>query len=170
MILDFNSDGECSVTNQTVMFITAMMRKNSQWHPINGEQTGGERSSREGSPRLQWMFCEKWHSFHTYFLAMWLGENRWVQQTPKLISSLVIKPVTDKISSLLWHNSSGKLPPLHCPWNQNDSKGLPIFLPVELCFNLRFWCINWWWNYNHKHLNKQVTRKTYSAKIPIRCC
>jgi len=58
MIFDFDSDGKCFVTNPTVTFTTAMMRKNSQRHPINGCTSRVERRSREGSPRLQWMFWE----------------------------------------------------------------------------------------------------------------
>ena len=46
--------------------------------------------------------------------AVWLGENRWVQQTPEFISSPVIKLVTDKTYSLLRHDSSEELPTLHC--------------------------------------------------------
>lgn len=116
--------------------------ENSQWHPINGCTSRVERRSRNGSPRLQWMFWEQQHRFNIYLQAMQLGEKIWVQQTPRFITSLVIKLVTDKTSSLLWHNSSGKIPPLDCPRDQNDSQRLPTFLPVDLCFNLRFWCIN----------------------------
>jgi hypothetical protein len=45
-------------------------------------------------------------------------------------------------------------------------------LPVERCFNLRFWCIKWRWKVfiiTNTSINRHVKRNIYSAKIPILC-
>jgi hypothetical protein len=69
-------------------------------------------------------------------VALQHGENRWVQQTPGFISSLVIKLVKDRTSSFLRYDISEWLPPLDCMWDQNDSQRLWLltFHHVELEF------------------------------------
>jgi hypothetical protein len=53
-------------------------------------------------------------------VASLLGENRQMQQTPSYLSSLTVKLVIGKTSSLLRHDSSEQLPPLDYMWDQND--------------------------------------------------
>jgi hypothetical protein len=63
------------------------------------------------------------------------GNSAWRRNTNattlKFNSSLLIKLVTDKTSSLLTHDSSEQLSPLDCMCHQNDSQRLSTFeLPL----------------------------------------
>lgn len=110
-------------------------------HPV----TSHHRVYKQGWKKNQWKRvaqdyneCPESNSTtSTYLQAVQLGESRWVQQTPRFISSLTITLVTGKTSSLLRYNSSRKLPPLDCTWDQNDSQRLPTFPPVHTLFQFK---------------------------------
>jgi hypothetical protein len=78
----------------------------------------------------------------TYISRQCSLEKQRVQQTPRFITSLVIKPVTKHLhffditvleSYLLWTAHGTKM----------THRDFQFCLPVERCFNLRFWCIKW---------------------------
>ena len=134
--------------------------KKSQLHPI------------EGCPRLQQRltFWEWPDYFHMYLQTLWDVQNRWLQETPGFNSSLVIKLVKDKCSSLLKTWKFWTAPTSVLPVGPND-------LQTSDCWLLLMWNLNEVETVvyqlviagfqNHRcQINRNITKNIYIVKLP----
>jgi hypothetical protein len=139
-----------------------MTRKNRQLHPIEWCTSGIQKQWQKGVSKNKTKM--KGLTVTALLPNISPGNSACRKQTnettPEFISSLLLKLVIYKTSSLLTHDSSVQLSPLEYKCHQNDSHRLPTFElpPCRYWFKLRLWCKNWWWQVAGitEHLNKLV--------------
>jgi len=157
-----------TVTSVTVMCPIHTVRKNSQLHPIKRCTSGlKDKAHGEGPWKQQqrWKLRERWDYYNICLVALQHGENRWVQQTPGFISSVVIKLAKDRTSSFLRYDISEWLPPLGLrvgpEWLTETMTS--DFSSCGTWVHLRLWDISWWWQIFiiTKHMNEQVCHEKY---------